>query len=144
MRKIVLISARGVGRTSRSIQVRHKRSNGCGEGGRIRAGAFKFCTHHGASPTESKSSATIPPKSVLTDSVYIMAETIFGPTIALSTGRIIPTRWVGEQHVREDLGFIPSFSDWIKAIRPEPWMGRTEKLEPLVDPHLVSPVLEVR
>lgn len=28
-----------------------------------------------------------------------MAETIFGPTIRLSTGRIIPTRWVGEQHV---------------------------------------------
>lgn len=73
-----------------------------------------------------------------------MAETIFGPTITLSTGRIIPTRWVGEQHVREDLGFIPSFSDWVKAIRPEPWMGRTEKLEPLVDPHLVSPVVEVK
>lgn len=73
-----------------------------------------------------------------------MAETIFGPTIALSTGRIIPTRWVGEQHVREDLGFIPSFSDWVKAIRPEPWMGRTEKLEPLVDPYMVSPVLEVK
>ena len=36
-----------------------------------------------------------------------MAETIFGPTLTLSTGRIIPTRWVGEQHVKEDLGFIP-------------------------------------
>ena len=34
-----------------------------------------------------------------------MAETIFGPTLTLSTGRVIPTRWVGEQHVREDLGF---------------------------------------
>ena len=73
-----------------------------------------------------------------------MAETIFGPTITLSTGRIIPTRWVGEQHVREDLRFIPSFSDWVKAIRPEPWMGRTEKLESLVNPHLVSPVVEVK
>ena len=37
-----------------------------------------------------------------------MAETFFGPTLTLSTGRIIPTRWVGEQHVKEDLGFIPS------------------------------------
>jgi len=37
-----------------------------------------------------------------------MAETIFGQTLTLSTGRIIPTRWVGEQHVKEDLGFIPS------------------------------------
>ncbi|RID90209.1 hypothetical protein D2N39_19090, partial [Gemmobacter lutimaris] len=49
-----------------------------------------------------------------------LSETVFRPTITLSTGRIIPTRWVGEQHVREDLGFIPSFTDWVKAIRPEP------------------------
>jgi len=58
-----------------------------------------------------------------------MAETIFGSTIRLSTGRVIPTRWIGEQHVREDLGFIPSFADWVKAIRPEPWMGRALRLE---------------
>jgi hypothetical protein len=58
-----------------------------------------------------------------------MAETIFGSTITLSTGRIIPTRWIGEQHVREDLGFIPSFADWVKAIRPMPWMGRAQRLE---------------
>ncbi|WP_254699949.1 MULTISPECIES: hypothetical protein [unclassified Roseovarius] len=72
-----------------------------------------------------------------------MAETIFGQTLTLSTGRIIPTRWVGEQHVKEDLGFIPSFADWVKAIRPEPWMGRSERIEALVDPHLASPVVEV-
>ena len=28
-----------------------------------------------------------------------MAETIFGPTLTLSTGRIIPTRWVGDKAV---------------------------------------------
>ena len=72
-----------------------------------------------------------------------MAETIFGPTLTLSTGRIIPTRWVGEQHVKEDLGFIPSFADWVKAIRPEPWMGRSERTDAQVDPHLASPVIEV-
>lgn len=58
-----------------------------------------------------------------------MSATIFGATVTLSTRRIIPTRWIGEQHVREDLGFIPSFGDWVKAIRPEPWMGRTQKLD---------------
>ena len=58
-----------------------------------------------------------------------MAETIFGPTLTLSTGRTIPTRWVGEQHVKEDLGFIPSFADWVRCIRPEPWMGRTRRIE---------------
>jgi hypothetical protein len=57
-----------------------------------------------------------------------MAETLFGSTITISTGRVIPVRWIGERHVREDLGFIPSFADWVKAIRPEPWMGRAVKL----------------
>ncbi len=57
-----------------------------------------------------------------------MAETIFGVTITLSSGRIIPTRWVGEQHVTEDLGFIPSFADWARAIQPTPWMGHTQKI----------------
>lgn len=56
-----------------------------------------------------------------------MSETIFGVTLTLTGGRVIPTRWVGEQHVREDLGRIPSFADWARAIRPEPWMGRSAK-----------------
>ena len=58
-----------------------------------------------------------------------MLETIFSPTISLSTGRVIPTRWVGEQHAQQDLGFIPSFADWICATRPLPWMGRAGRLE---------------
>ena len=66
-----------------------------------------------------------------------MAETIFGVTITLSSGRVIPTRWVGEQHVTEDLGFIPSFADWVRAIQPASWMGRTSRIEADVDPHLL-------
>ncbi|MCZ8350260.1 MAG: hypothetical protein O9352_10085 [Rhizobium sp.] len=66
-----------------------------------------------------------------------MAETIFGVTTMLSSGRVIPTRWVGEQHVTEDLGFIPSFADWARAIQPAPWMGRTKKIEADLDPHLL-------
>ena len=45
-----------------------------------------------------------------------MAEKLFGTTLALSSGRLIPTRWIGEQHVREDLGRIPSFADWVPAL----------------------------
>jgi hypothetical protein len=62
-----------------------------------------------------------------------MAERFFGATLTLSTGRIVPTRWIGEQHVREDLGRIPSFADWVRAIRPEPWMGRPGKLDIGID-----------
>lgn len=63
-----------------------------------------------------------------------MAETIFGATLTLSSGRVIPTPWVGEQYVKEDLGHILSFADWAWVIQREPWMSRTEKIEPLVDP----------
>lgn len=42
--------------------------------------------------------------------------------------KFIPTRWVGEQHVQEDLGFIPSASDWLKRIQGEPWMNKARKL----------------
>jgi len=58
-----------------------------------------------------------------------MLETLWGQTQTLSTGRVIPTRWVGEQHVQQDLGFIPSFADWMRAIRPLPWMVRAGRLE---------------
>jgi hypothetical protein len=36
--------------------------------------------------------------------------------------------------VREDLGFIPSFADWVRCIRPEPWMGRAQPIHRDVDP----------
>ena len=67
-----------------------------------------------------------------------MAERFFGPVMTISTGRIIPVRLIGEQHVHEDIGFIPGFADWIKAIRPEPWMGRTTALHRLLDPFEVD------
>lgn len=47
----------------------------------------------------------------------------FGVTITISTGRAIPVRWVAEQHVKEDLGWIPTAADWLRAIQPEPWMN---------------------
>jgi len=71
-----------------------------------------------------------------------LLEQVHGKTLTLSSGRVIPTRWVGEQHVREDLGFIPSFADWARSIRAESWMGRTQKIETEVDPHLAMPVRE--
>ncbi len=67
-----------------------------------------------------------------------MLERFFGPTITLSTGRVVPVRLIGEQHVREDLGFIPSFADWVRCIRPEPWMGRAQPIHKNVDPFAIG------
>lgn len=53
---------------------------------------------------------------------------LFGDTITLSNGRVIPVRWVGEQHVQEDLQHIPNAADWFRNIRPLPWMGNPKKL----------------
>src|SRR6476620_4195012 len=57
-----------------------------------------------------------------------LLEKFFGTTLTLSTGRVIPTRWIGEQHVLVDLGRIPSFADWVRANRSEAWMGRATTL----------------
>jgi hypothetical protein len=47
---------------------------------------------------------------------------------------MIPVRWIGEQHVKEDCGFIPSMEDWFKHIKPQKWMGEPPvKLERLLD-----------
>jgi hypothetical protein len=53
-----------------------------------------------------------------------MAETLFGAVITNSSGRRVPVRLIGEQHVLEDLGRIPSFADWVRCIKPQPWMCR--------------------
>jgi hypothetical protein len=58
-----------------------------------------------------------------------MCEKIFGETITLSTGRVVPVRFIGEQHVNEDCGCIPTVADWLGAIQAQPWMRRVgEKL----------------
>lgn len=64
------------------------------------------------------------------------AARVFGDRLTLSSGRVIPTRWVGEQHVVEDCGFIPSLSDWCKQIQPAAWMNRPSQLsQSTTSPH---------
>ena len=52
----------------------------------------------------------------------------FGVTLTTSDGRALPVRWIAEQHVTEDLGFVPPLSQWLSAIEPEPWMMRSRRL----------------
>lgn len=56
-------------------------------------------------------------------------EALFGATLVNADGRTVPVRLIGEQHVREDLGFIPSFADWARLITPQAWMLRGHPLD---------------
>lgn len=54
----------------------------------------------------------------------------FGVTITNSDGIEVPVRTIAEQHIIEDLGFVPSVQDWLKSIDKEFWMtGRKLNLE---------------
>ena len=57
-----------------------------------------------------------------------LCERIFGVTLTNADGKVVPVRWVGEQHVKEDLGRIPSVQDWLENLMPKPWMCRTGRL----------------
>ena len=66
-----------------------------------------------------------------------LCERIFGVTIVNSGGREIPVRWIGEQHVKEDLGRIPTAADWLMCITPARWMNNAIRLsKELSDRHV--------
>ena len=56
------------------------------------------------------------------------AERQFGITITNSSGNEVPVRAIGEQHMLEDFGTIPSMIDWFECIEAKPWMSRSQKL----------------
>ena len=63
------------------------------------------------------------------DGIFL-AEKIFGLAIINSDGKQVPVRYIGEQHVKDDLGRIPTVQDWIRELRPQRWMyGRRIELE---------------
>lgn len=51
-------------------------------------------------------------------------ERLFGSVIVNSDNKEIPIRLIGEQHIIEDLGRIPSIQDWYETIVPKEWMYR--------------------
>ena len=63
-----------------------------------------------------------------TEGVFL-CERIFGTSITNSDGRVVPVRFIAEQHVIEDLGRIPSVSDWLGEMPLKPWMGPRPRLQ---------------
>lgn len=57
-----------------------------------------------------------------------LCEQVFGHIITNSDGKRVHVRNVGEDHVTEDLGKIPTIEEWLKDLPREDWMlGRGMK-----------------
>lgn len=72
-----------------------------------------------------------------------LCQKIFGPTLdlALENGiRRIPVREIAERHIIEDLGWLPSPTDYIKGMPIETWMsGSRRRVVPLAQLLLTVP-----
>lgn len=55
-----------------------------------------------------------------------LCEKLFGVTIENADGKTVPVRAVGEQHVKDDLGWIPTVKDWLQHLEVQPWMTQTK------------------
>lgn len=51
-----------------------------------------------------------------------LLERQFGVTITNSAGKTVSVRDIGEDHVMEDLGFIPTLERWVQHLPIEEWM----------------------
>ena len=53
------------------------------------------------------------------------AERQFGTAITNADGRLVPVRYIAEQHIKEDCGGrIPTVADWLSCLKPATWMSR--------------------
>ena len=50
------------------------------------------------------------------------AEEKFGKVIKNSDYKLVPTRILAEQHILEDIGFIPTIADYLKEMNQAGWM----------------------
>lgn len=53
--------------------------------------------------------------------IFIVEKT-FGITVKNSSGKLVSVRDLAEDHVIEDLGFIPSLDNWLSNIEHQDWM----------------------
>lgn len=58
--------------------------------------------------------------------IYLV-EQMFGTYLTNSDGKQVSTRDIAEEHVIQDLGFIPTMERWLSTMPIEPWMSGTLK-----------------
>lgn len=58
-----------------------------------------------------------------------LIERVFGSYITNSDGKRIPVRDIAEDHVIQDMGYIPTVEKWLKNMPIEDWMFGLEKVK---------------
>lgn len=56
-----------------------------------------------------------------------IVEQVFGITRINSDGKTYSPRDIAEDHIQQDLGFIPSMGNYLDNMQIQPWMSGTEK-----------------
>src|SRR5262249_16026479 len=67
-----------------------------------------------------------------------LCESLFGTTITNSAQRLVPVRTIAEQHINDDLGWIPTVKDWLVHLPLQPWMTRTPRQRERMDVDLAN------
>lgn len=58
-----------------------------------------------------------------------LAEQVFGHVVHNSDGKDVPTRTIAEQHILEDVGFIPTLEKCFEGYKIPAWLGGIAKVE---------------
>jgi hypothetical protein len=56
-----------------------------------------------------------------------LVEKVFGTLLTNSDGKQVSTRDIAEEHIQEDLGFIPTVQDYLQHMTLAPWMSGTKR-----------------
>ena len=56
-----------------------------------------------------------------------VVEQVFGTYITNSAGKKVSVRDVAEEHIIQDLGFLPTLEKYLNNMEIKPWMSGTEK-----------------
>lgn len=64
--------------------------------------------------------------------IYVVSR-VFGDLMTNSDGKTVSVRDIAEEHVLQDLGFIPTMDDWLKDMPIQGWMSGTRKRRQVFD-----------
>ncbi len=62
-----------------------------------------------------------------------ITEQVFGANITNSDGKLVSVRDIAEQHIIEDMGRIPTLSDYLDGMPFYSWLGGPKRTKKVVD-----------